>query len=145
MIRYYYTKWTLFFTIWRALRNERKGRKLRAKINKLETAIAAGFTNEKEFEQFNKRLMENRKKQLDPNAEKKLEEFRHKHYNGWKPKRHFKDSKNKQAQREAQQRTEFVRVLKNRPLIKNPQDSQPDTTVAEVQKQIEQSKGQQNG
>ena len=126
MIRYYYTKLQLFFTVWRALRNERKGRNLRSKITKLETVISAGFTNEKEFELFNKKLIENRKRQLDPTQEKQLEEFRHKHYNGWKPKRHFKDSKNRHAQHEAQKRNEFVRVLKNRPLVKNPQDSQPD-------------------
>jgi len=136
MIRYYYTKWKLLFLTWRAVRNERKGRILRSKISALQVVISAGFTYEKEFELFNKKLIENRKRALDPKSEKKLEELRKVNYNQWKPKKHFKDSRDKHAQREGQNRTEFIRVLNKRPLVKNPQDSQPDTT---------EQKGQENG
>jgi len=122
MIRYYYTKWKLYWVTVRAIRNERIGRKLRSKITALQVVIAAGFTNEKEFEKFNKRLVENRKLLLDPNAEKRLEEIRNKHFNQWKPKRRFKDSKNKKAQQEGEKRSEYIRVLKKRPLKKNPDD-----------------------
>ncbi len=127
MIRYYYTKFKLFFFTLLALRNERKGRMLRSKISALQTIISAGFTNEKEFTKFNKMLVDNRKRALDPNKEKELEQLRSKHFNQWKPKKHFKDSKDRQARQEGQQRSDFVRVLKNRPLVKNPQDTQPDT------------------
>ena len=128
MLQYYYTKLRLFFITWRALRNERKGRILRAKITTLQTLISAGFTNEKEFTKFNKLLVENRKRALDPNKEKELEQLRSRHFNQWKPKKHFKDSKDKQAQQEGRAKEEgYVRVIKNRPLVKNPQDSQPDT------------------
>jgi hypothetical protein len=140
MIRYYYTKLKLFFVTWRAVRNERKGRKLRAKISALQTVISAGFTDEKSFEQFNKRLIENRKRALDPNREKELEQLRNRHFNEWKPKKRFKDSKDRHAQQEARQKEEgYVRVIKNRPLVKNPQDSRPDFVPTQEQK------GQTNG
>jgi len=122
MLRYYYTKLKLFCVTCRALRNERKGRKLRTKLDKLQTIIATGFTSEKEFETFNKRLIENRKRELDPTQEKQLEELRTRHFSQWKPKKKFKDSKDKQEIQKGQQRSEFVRVLKNRPLKQNPDD-----------------------
>ena len=102
---------------------------LESKIRALQTVISAGFTDEKSFEQFNKRLIENRRRALDPNREKELEQLRSKHFNPYHPKKRFKDSRDRQAQQEGKQRSEYVRILKNRPLVKNPQDSQPDVVT----------------
>ncbi len=147
MIRYYYTKLKLFVITLRALRSERKTLRLRAKLEKLQTMIAAGFTSEKEFQQFNKRLLENRKRELDPEKQKQLEELRKKHFNQWKPKKRFKDSKDKQAQREANQRqqqhTEYVRVLKNRPIKPNPDDLV--NPKEEIRKPIGENDSEQKG
>ena len=122
MIRYYYTKLRLFFLIARTTRLQKKLNIAQSKLSLLKTAISAGFTTEKQFKEFNKRLMDNRNKVTDPTDEKRLGEIRNKHYNNWKPKKHFKDSKNKQAINEGNKRSEYVRVLKNRTLRRNPDD-----------------------
>lgn len=123
MIQYYYTKWRLFWISSCLLRSERKSLRLKAQLEKLKTILATGFTSEKEFSEFNKRLIENRKRSNDPLREKELQQLRNKHFNNWQPKKRFKDSRDKQAQQEAHQRTNgFVRVIKNRPIKKDPDD-----------------------
>jgi len=136
MIRYYYTRVKLFWLTARSIRLKRRLTDTYGKLTKLQTVITAGFTSEKEFTDFNKRLIENRKHSLDPNNEKRLEEIRNKNFNKWKPTKHFKDSRDKQAQREGQHRSDFVRIIKNRPLVQNPQDSRPDMSPDEAKKMI---------
>ena len=100
----------------------------------MQNAINAGFISEAQYAEHNQKLIENRKRQAGPNYEKELAEFRKKTFPpDFKPKKRFKDSKDKNAIKEGEERSGFVRVLAKRPLKQDSDSLVDPSTVKSVE------------
>ena len=117
LLAYLWTKWKLYNAIAYKMRLEERLQYTNGQIASMQNAINAGFISEAQFAEHNKKLIENRKRQSDPEHEKELEKFRKQTFPvDFKPKKRFKDSKDKNAIKEGEERSGYFRVLAKRPL-----------------------------